>query len=98
MGPSCGFLVIAIVAIPPPVVPEVLGLAVALLGLLPLPQPASATRAARPAGRAASASRVLIILFSLVFGQGAERSDSASAHPRRTDSISAARRVGLVLD
>src|SRR6476469_2785328 len=71
MGPSCGFLVIAIVVIPPPVVPEVLGLAVALLALLPLPQPASATRAARPAGRAASASRVLIILVSLVFGQGA---------------------------
>src|SRR6476469_9153035 len=99
MGPSCGFLVIAIVVIPPLVVPEVLGLAVAVLALLPLPQPASATRAARPAGKAANASRVLIILVSLVFGQGARTIGLSQRPPSANRArFRPARRVGLVVD
>jgi hypothetical protein len=64
-------LVIAIVAVPPPLAPEVLGLAVALLALPPPPQPARATRAARAAGTVAIASRILAMFVSFVFGQGA---------------------------
>src|SRR5689334_10132090 len=99
MDPSCGFLAIAIVAIPPLVVPEVLGLAVAVFEPLP-PQPASATRAARAAGRAARASRVLVIIsVSLVFGQTCSNDRTRPAPTLGEQSASsAARRVGLVLD